>query len=408
MRRGALLYLEEFNRVPEETLNVLITVLTEGEIAVPRLGTVTAAPGVPAGRGDEPVRRDRHRAGQPRHRRPDLPGRPRLPGRRGEREITAAVTGRRGPVVGLRGHAAPGPPGSTVTCGWARRCAARSTWSLLLTGLVRLRGEPRTTRRDTARDAAYAALSGRIRVADGWTARPESVIDELLDRPVARPLTPRTTPGRGAGPDGRGKSRPPVGQRRGSQAGCRLAAAAGLNAAVPPRPGAGAPAYRRAGPSSPRSTRRSRGLARGRRARREAFARLLARTRTPPLTLLADLARRHRPSRCAPRAAAGRTGVRPAGRGRARPGPRHPAPRPWPGPRAISTSTAPSSVARRPGRPGADDLVTGPGTAHRRAVCLLVDISGSMQGLAVAHRRGGRGRGDHRERRGGRSCSRRS
>ena len=42
MRAGALLYLEEFNRVPEETLNVLITVLTEGEIAVPRLGTVRA------------------------------------------------------------------------------------------------------------------------------------------------------------------------------------------------------------------------------------------------------------------------------------------------------------------------------------------------------------------------------
>src|SRR5207244_3782260 len=45
MRSGALLYLEEFNRVPEETLNVLITVLTEGEIAVPRLGAVRAAPG---------------------------------------------------------------------------------------------------------------------------------------------------------------------------------------------------------------------------------------------------------------------------------------------------------------------------------------------------------------------------
>ena len=45
MRSGALLYLEEFNRVPEETLNVLITVLTEGEIAVPRLGTVRASGG---------------------------------------------------------------------------------------------------------------------------------------------------------------------------------------------------------------------------------------------------------------------------------------------------------------------------------------------------------------------------
>src|SRR5215475_898672 len=37
MRSGALLYLEEFNRVPEETLNVLI--------AVPRLGVVRAGDG---------------------------------------------------------------------------------------------------------------------------------------------------------------------------------------------------------------------------------------------------------------------------------------------------------------------------------------------------------------------------
>ena len=45
MRGSGLLYLEELNRIPEETLNVLITVLTEGEIAVPRLGRVHAAAG---------------------------------------------------------------------------------------------------------------------------------------------------------------------------------------------------------------------------------------------------------------------------------------------------------------------------------------------------------------------------
>ena len=45
MRGSGLLYLEELNRIPEETLNVLITVLTEGEIAVPRLGTVPDEPG---------------------------------------------------------------------------------------------------------------------------------------------------------------------------------------------------------------------------------------------------------------------------------------------------------------------------------------------------------------------------
>ena len=45
MREGRLLYVEEINRIPEETLNVLITVMSEGEITVPRLGRVTAADG---------------------------------------------------------------------------------------------------------------------------------------------------------------------------------------------------------------------------------------------------------------------------------------------------------------------------------------------------------------------------
>ena len=45
MREGALLYVEEINRVPEETLNVLITVMSEAELHVPRLGRLVAAEG---------------------------------------------------------------------------------------------------------------------------------------------------------------------------------------------------------------------------------------------------------------------------------------------------------------------------------------------------------------------------
>lgn len=45
MRDGSLLYVEEINRIPEETLNVLITVMSEGEINVPRLGRVGATAG---------------------------------------------------------------------------------------------------------------------------------------------------------------------------------------------------------------------------------------------------------------------------------------------------------------------------------------------------------------------------
>jgi MoxR-like ATPase/Mg-chelatase subunit ChlD len=45
MRRGALLYVEEFNRVPEDTLNVLLGPLAERSLEVPRVGTVRAQPG---------------------------------------------------------------------------------------------------------------------------------------------------------------------------------------------------------------------------------------------------------------------------------------------------------------------------------------------------------------------------
>jgi MoxR-like ATPase len=45
LRAGALLYVEETNRIPEETLNVLITVMSEGELHVPRFGRIPAAPG---------------------------------------------------------------------------------------------------------------------------------------------------------------------------------------------------------------------------------------------------------------------------------------------------------------------------------------------------------------------------
>lgn len=45
MRDGSLLYVEEINRIPEETLNVLITVMSERELHVPRLGRVAASVG---------------------------------------------------------------------------------------------------------------------------------------------------------------------------------------------------------------------------------------------------------------------------------------------------------------------------------------------------------------------------
>ena len=45
LRHGHLLYLEEINRIPEETLNLLVTVMSEQELTIPRLGRVKAEPG---------------------------------------------------------------------------------------------------------------------------------------------------------------------------------------------------------------------------------------------------------------------------------------------------------------------------------------------------------------------------
>lgn len=44
MQRGGFLYIEEFNRAPEDTLNTLLTAMADRSIAVPRVGTIAAQP----------------------------------------------------------------------------------------------------------------------------------------------------------------------------------------------------------------------------------------------------------------------------------------------------------------------------------------------------------------------------
>jgi len=44
MRSGGFLYIEEFNRAPEDTLNTLLTAMAERQIAVPTAGIVAAQP----------------------------------------------------------------------------------------------------------------------------------------------------------------------------------------------------------------------------------------------------------------------------------------------------------------------------------------------------------------------------
>ena len=44
MERGGFLYIEELNRAPEDTLNVLLGAMAERAVTVPRVGTIAAAP----------------------------------------------------------------------------------------------------------------------------------------------------------------------------------------------------------------------------------------------------------------------------------------------------------------------------------------------------------------------------
>ena len=87
---------------------------------------------------------------------------------------------------------------------------------LLLDGLLRLRGQELAGGRETARDAAYAALSGRIRVTEGVERTPEAVLDEILDEvwpESAAPPEAERQPGgrRGSARWWSGKSAGPVG-----------------------------------------------------------------------------------------------------------------------------------------------------------------------------------------------------
>jgi len=365
MHSGGLLYLEELNRVPEETLNVLITVLTEGEIAVPRLGTVRAGKDFRLIAAMNPF---------------DAIGTARVSqaiadrmcrvvlgyqDEGGERAITSSVSGLTGPTVRLavaltratREH-------RDVRMGSSVRGAI--DLALLLTGLAELRGEPAPAR-ETARDAAYAALSGRIRIADGVDRTPESVIDELLD--VLWPAEP-DEPDESEPGDDPGKAD-------------RL-----------PSPSAGFQPRSRPGREHAGRTQGRQQLAAQHPAFDEvspelgqldaaAFDELLSRDPEAAAALLADLAvATDAQLRAAARRLAGRVFLRlgrigPArARGTRRLGPS----------RSMEGDLDLDRTLERwnPGRPQDADIITRSWTAHRRAVCLVVDISGSMQGLAVA------------------------
>ncbi len=378
MRGSGLLYLEELNRIPEETLNVLITVLTEGEIAVPRLGTVHATSGFRLIAAMNPFDAiGTARVGQAiadRMCRVVLGYQP----EDAERAIVTGVTAAGAAQVALavrlvratREH-------RDLRTGSSVRGAIDLV--LLLDGLLRMRGEELAGGRETARDASHAALSGRIRVTEGVERTPEQVLDEILDE-----VWPVDSPPPDAGEGSSGDPGPPGGGGQGKAPG--PSAEAGPEQTTPRRDAAS----RR----GPRSTGRREMQLRHQafseispevgELDEDAFAGLMGADPDAAAALLADLATAtDRELRAAARRLAARVFVQVgrAGATRAR------------GTRRLVPTRRPEgdldldrTLDRWSGRwpPAAEDLVTRTWTGSRRAVCLVVDRSGSMQGLGVA------------------------
>ena len=205
LREGGLLYIEELNRVPEETLNVLITVMSEGELHVPRLGRVPAEPGFRMVAAMNPY---------------DAVGTARISAALHDRTCRIAM--------GYQSAA------DEVLIVEGRAPAAPEAWREKAVDLVRRTREHRDLRtgssvrgaidltrvtvslaaaRDrpvddwwTGLDAATVALSGRIKVIESARRTPEEVIRELYEAVFGREPS-ETDPEDGSGDDASGGAR---------------------------------------------------------------------------------------------------------------------------------------------------------------------------------------------------------
>ncbi len=204
VRDGGLLYLEELNRIPEESLNVLITALAEGELHIPRVGRVAAHPNFRLIAAMNPFDAiGTSRIGQAIY---DRLCRLTVTyqDESAETEIVSRVTGASSveastvisvlSVRGTRSH-------PDIAAGSSVRGAIDMT--LLIEGLVSLTtGEKRigAPPYEVLRDAALAALTGRIRVDEGSDRTPESIVEEILNTAIAewdrrqRPIAPLAAP----------------------------------------------------------------------------------------------------------------------------------------------------------------------------------------------------------------------
>jgi len=177
MRTGGLLYVEELNRVPEETLNVLLTAMSEAEISVPRLGRITAAPGFGMVAAMNPF---------------DAVGTARVSGALYDRSCRVSMDYQsqeaEQQIVDLRATVEPAWRSKVVTLVRNTRHHPDIRFGSSVRGAIdicrlalelgKLRGVP-TDDWHTGLVAAKASLSGRIRLHDGTVRTPEQVVTDL-------------------------------------------------------------------------------------------------------------------------------------------------------------------------------------------------------------------------------------
>ena len=370
LREGCLLYIEELNRVPEETLNVLITALAEGEIHVPRVGHIVASPQFRLIAAMNPFDAiGTARVGQAIY---DRMCRIALgyQDAAAEERIVERVTGIAGELTEV----------AVALARATREHEALRTGSsvrgsidmvLLATGLEELRGEAGF---DSLLDAALAAFSGRIRVEEGRAETPEEIVTALLTLIVEERRPKASDP-----PPAPEQQRP----------------AAGRSGPAPLQPLEGQEARDAVREAGRRTTSRTE-LARRHpellqvspevgRLDEAALEELMGRNPDAALALLCDLAvATDARLRARARQVAARVFVRMARQG-------GPARR---GLRRLTTArggpdgdldldrTLDRTGGLRPRRP--EDVAVRRWAAADRAVCLMVDRSGSMQGEAVA------------------------
>jgi MoxR-like ATPase len=181
LREGGLLYVEELNRVPEETINVLLTVMSEGEINVPRLGRVVADANFRLVAAMNPY---------------DSVGTSRLSmalydrtcrisvgyqDAEHEREIVALAASRAKPALVFEAVALARATREHPDLRWGASVRGAIDYARLVPELTDLRAVPADDWQ-AGLDAALTTLSGRIRLHESCQRSADQVVEEIYRR----------------------------------------------------------------------------------------------------------------------------------------------------------------------------------------------------------------------------------